>query len=72
MFKGDIINFDGEKLKIVKATQQQGLLILEGAGEDNNKKAERNWSRERASFRKNHKEKEKEKEEEFMHIGEKA
>ncbi len=37
--KGDIINFDGEKLKIVKATQQQGLLILEGAGEDNNKKA---------------------------------
>lgn len=42
--KGDMVNFGGEKLKIVKAltasgARQEGILVLEGAGEDNNKKA---------------------------------
>jgi hypothetical protein len=42
--KGDMINFSGEKLKIIKNTSRQdssgeGALILEGQGEDNNKKA---------------------------------
>ena len=35
--KSDMVNFGGEKLKIVKNTE--GVLILEGAGDDNNKKA---------------------------------
>ena len=35
--KGDMVNFGGEKLKITKNTE--GVLVLEGMGEDNNKKA---------------------------------
>ena len=42
--KGDIVNFGGEKLKVVKnitlkGTRLGGVLVLEGVGEDNNKKA---------------------------------